>query len=329
MVDSILLRGVLAQGDITRAPKEALLIATSTKEASCTPTSTPSSQHFTCVLTISCPHGRDRAVRSRSPTLSSSRWPSRRCFSRCPTTASSSRSPGGVWDICFRICPSSRATTSACARWHPRSPGCFWSWRPTRRRSVTACGCSTAPRCRAANRGRPRVAATLPARQAMAGARRTAAASGAFGSTCCAHPTAWRSPLSWPPPTSVSGSSPPRCSGASRWTATPFSPTRASPAKSSNRSSTVSARVCCAPTAEAKRTATDRSAPSVNGSNRCSGPAKASSPSKPTAAARPRACAPASHSDSSHSPRAWCTTNRSVTPAGTSPPTATGSESTI
>lgn len=46
MVDSKLLGAVVAQGDITRAPKEALLIATSTKEASCTPTSTPSSRHF-------------------------------------------------------------------------------------------------------------------------------------------------------------------------------------------------------------------------------------------------------------------------------------------
>ncbi len=36
-------------------PKSDVATATSTKEASCAPTSTPSSPHFTCGLTISCP----------------------------------------------------------------------------------------------------------------------------------------------------------------------------------------------------------------------------------------------------------------------------------
>src|SRR5918998_236565 len=77
MVDSVFGRGASAQGDVMRAPKEALFSATSTKEASCTPTSTLSSPHFTCAWTISCPsaevpaihHGYNKRLRSRAPTI--------------------------------------------------------------------------------------------------------------------------------------------------------------------------------------------------------------------------------------------------------------------
>jgi hypothetical protein len=95
------------------------------------------------------------------------------------------------------------------------------------------------------------------------------------------------------------------------------------------RSSPASAHAFCGPTARTNHAATDRSARSANGSNRCSGPAKDSSPSNTTAAERSKGFAPASRCAFSRSPQAWSTTNRSVTPDGPSPPTATDSESTI
>src|SRR5919204_4028298 len=61
MVDSVFGRPGLPRGDITRAPKVGVAIATSTTEVvSCSPTSTLCSRHFTCAWTISCPSGADR-----------------------------------------------------------------------------------------------------------------------------------------------------------------------------------------------------------------------------------------------------------------------------
>src|SRR3954453_974322 len=105
MVDSVFERGGVARGDITRAPKEALLSATSTKEASCTPTSTPSSPHFMCGSTISCHRAGAPGIRPGSPTRSSLPWLSRRCSSPSPTTASSWRSPAGAWGTCSPYLP--------------------------------------------------------------------------------------------------------------------------------------------------------------------------------------------------------------------------------
>jgi hypothetical protein len=90
-----------------------------------------------------------------------------------------------------------------------------------------------------------------------------------------------------------------------------------------------SARASSGPIARTSPTATARSAPCANGSNRCSGPARANSPSKPTADAQSRASAPASRSDCWPSPPDSSTTTTSVTQAATSPPTATDWESTI
>ena len=64
-------------------------------------------------------------------------------------------------------------------------------------------------------------------------------------------------------------------------------------------------------------------------SNRCSGPARANSASSATEPAPCPASAPASRSDCSPSPQASGTTGRSATPAATSPPMPTKTESTI
>ena len=66
-----------------RAPKFDVATTTSTKEAACAPTSTPSSPHFTSGWTISCPSGPVPAGRPSSLTQSSSPWPSQ-VFLDCP-----------------------------------------------------------------------------------------------------------------------------------------------------------------------------------------------------------------------------------------------------
>src|SRR5215211_2349124 len=106
------------RGAIRRAPKVGVAIATSTMEAACSPTLTPSSSHFTCGSTTSCwgfrlaPAPGDRR---RSPIASSSRSRSRRCSWAFPTIGGSSRSLATGSGICSRTGPSSPPTTSACA----------------------------------------------------------------------------------------------------------------------------------------------------------------------------------------------------------------------
>ena len=91
-----------------------------------------------------------------SPMRSSSRWRSRRCSWACPTTVSFWRSRAGGRGTCSAICPSSRATTSGCAPWPPRSRGSSHTWRSARHRSATGSDCWTPRQCPAASRPRPR-----------------------------------------------------------------------------------------------------------------------------------------------------------------------------
>jgi Transposase DDE domain len=85
----------------------------------------------------------------------------------------------------------------------------------------------------------------------------------------------------------------------------------------------------CVLTVATNRAATARWASSANASNRCSGPARAGSDSSATALAPSPACACASRRGSSPSPPASGTTGRSATPAATSPPMPSNTESTI
>jgi len=104
MIDSEL-RDVALRGRLVRAPKPDVATATSTKEASCAPTSTPSSPHFTSGWTISCQSAVARVPRRSSATPSSSRSPSPRCFSTARTTAGFSPSPVGGSATCSPYLP--------------------------------------------------------------------------------------------------------------------------------------------------------------------------------------------------------------------------------
>ncbi len=163
MTDSELALGVVgAQGDIGGLSKVGVANATSTTEvASCTPTLTACSPHFMCWWTISCQHVGVQAGAQGSPTPSSSRSRSRRsCWTAIPSGGFCvSRAVG--WGTCSLISPSSRATTSACAR-SPR--GSAWSstnWRGSLHPSTIGCGCWTPRPCRVALRGRPSSAREL------------------------------------------------------------------------------------------------------------------------------------------------------------------------
>ncbi len=61
---------LLSEEGVRKAPKSGVATATSTKEATCAPTSTPFSRQFTCWWTTSCLSARDRALRPRSRTPS-------------------------------------------------------------------------------------------------------------------------------------------------------------------------------------------------------------------------------------------------------------------
>ena len=119
-------------------------------------------------------------------------------------TGSSSRSRAGGWRTCFRSCPISPATTSGCGGLAPQIARCI---------SYLACDLAVLLRPAPAARLHPGAVRPVARDRAPLGARRaapatataaaTAAASGASGSTCSARPTACRSALSWPPPTSA------------------------------------------------------------------------------------------------------------------------------
>jgi hypothetical protein len=85
MVDSVLGRTVgFRRGDITRASKGGVAIATSTLEAACTPPLTPLRRDFTCRSTTSCLLADVPDIRRSSPAAR--RSPSRpaRCSWGCP-----------------------------------------------------------------------------------------------------------------------------------------------------------------------------------------------------------------------------------------------------
>ena len=292
MVDSVLgRRGVHARGH-SEASKVGVAIATSTTEvASCPPTSTPFSRHFTCWWTISCPRAR-AGVRPGSPTPSSSRWRSRRC-SRSPQRPAISCAGALPARTPVPVSAQTARLQQAPARLAPRSPGCI---------THLACRCpsfcdnlrlldTTPVPC--GHRARPPSAASSPAMPATASARATAATSGASGSTCCARrdgmPIAFELAPANAPERDVAAEMLERVEldgytviadkgFAGEDSSAHGRPRRALPAPRPPRRTR-------------RHGSLGRSA---NGSNRSSGPAKASSRSKPTAAAPSQGLAPAS-----------------------------------
>ncbi len=153
MIDSVL--GECLRGGRVEVSKAGGVSAPSTLEVQCPPASTRSSSDSTCWPMTFCCRAVVPAGPPGSPAPSWSVWPSRRCCWTAPATGGSWRSRATDSGTCFRICPSSPATTSACASWRRRSSGCSTSWSSSRRLSVTGCGCLMAPRSRVASRARP------------------------------------------------------------------------------------------------------------------------------------------------------------------------------
>ena len=144
---------------------------------------------FMSGCTTSCQSAAARVPRRSSATPSSSRSPSPRGSSTAKTTAGSSPWPVGGWGSCFPACPSSPATTSACARPLRRSSPRSTRFAFNSDAFATGCWCSTRPRCPVASRGRRLAARRSPATPPTATAARTRAFSGAFCSSCSVRPT--------------------------------------------------------------------------------------------------------------------------------------------
>jgi hypothetical protein len=184
----------------TRAPRVDVATASSTSwEASCAPTSTPSVSHSTspstsCWVPVAGPAGHPS-----SATPNWSVWPSPKCCSGSAPSGAGCASPVNGWATCSRICQRPRPTTAAFVgprRWSP------WPSRtspPTPRAGATNSAWSTRPRCRVPPRGRPSSARRWPAMPAMATARVTTATSGASGSMCWPPVMGCRWPGVWPP----------------------------------------------------------------------------------------------------------------------------------
>jgi hypothetical protein len=184
----------------TRVPRVGVAIATSTsREASCTPTSTPSSWHCTSPSTSCSALAADRDGRPGSATPNWSAWPSPKSCSASARSGAGCALPTSGWGTCFPTCRPRRPTTGGCAgprRWSP-SPSRTSPRAP--RAGGISCGWSTPPRCHARPPARRSTAQPCGPMPAMATARATTATSGASGCTCWPAPTGCRSPGAWPP----------------------------------------------------------------------------------------------------------------------------------
>ncbi len=201
--------------------------------------------------------------------------------------------PAGGWGTCSRICPSSRATTSASAVLPIRSAWSSSSSPAARRRSVTACDCWIPPRFPVVNPARHANARSWPAGLPTGIAPVIPATSGVSGCICFAPRTGCRSASAWRRPTRASVRSPRRCSPAPAnadcsQVVRSSSPIKASPAPSSSKPSRIWTRPSSGPTARTRSPGSGSSAASVSGSNRSIRPPRANSRSKTTADISPQ-----------------------------------------